>query len=398
MIAREDNEGMTSSASIMGKRCMRILHLGFEDPMMPGAGGGSVRTHEINKRIAACGHSVTVITTRYPNCTTRVQDGVRYIPLGFGPGRTRLGRLLGYCLRLPWEARKRRLSIDLVVEDFFAPFSTLAAPFWTGNPTIGMVQWLHAREKFREYKLPFHWIERVGVRCHERLIAVSDGTRDQLKQLNPAAIVDVIGNGIDIRALEITQQLGQDVVFLGRLEFVGKGIDVLLEAWTQASTRLDGSLVIAGTGPDEQKIRDAIAAKHLGGRVQLRGWVSGQEKFEMLAAARLVVVPSRAETFGMVAVEALAAGTPVIAFDIPCLREVVPGGCGWLVTPFDADRLADEITERYNDHHGLTAAGTAGRRFASGFNWDDLASSQLAAYYAALASSVTSRRSARRGR
>lgn len=400
MISREDNEVGASSAPAERKQRLRILHFGFEDPLMPGAGGGSVRTHEINKRIAAHGHSVTVLTTKYPDCAARWQDGVVYLPVGFGPGKTRLGRLLGYCFRLPWESWKRRASVDLVVEDFFAPFSTMAAPLWSGKPTIGMVQWLHARKKFHEYKLPFHWIEWAGVRRHRRLIAVSHGTRDQLMQLNPAAIVDVIGNGIDMRALDVPMQPGIDVVCIGRLEFIGKGIDILLEAWAQASKKVDGNLVIAGTGPDYQKVRYAIAASDLGNRVRMVGWISGPEKFELLAAARLVVVPSRAETFGLVALEALAAGTPVIAFDIPCLREVVPDGCGWLVPAFDAKRLADEIIKRYEDHTGLAAAGAAGRELASSYNWDALASTQLEAYFAAIAATATTTpyRSARLGR
>lgn len=379
------------SSSVMDRPALRILHLGFEDPAMPGAGGGSVRTLEINRCIAASGHSVTVLTTRYPGWTVRQQEGVEYVPLGFGQGKSRIGRLLGYCLRLPWEVWKRRAHTDLVVEDFFAPFSTMAAPVWTGKPTIGMVQWLHARQKAREYHLPFHWIERAGVGSHRHLIAVSQGTRDQLKQLNPTATVTVIGNGIDMRALTVPLQLGTDILCIGRLEYTGKGIDLLLEAWTQASREVDGKLVIAGTGPDEQRIRKYIADNQLKDRVKMIGWISGQEKLDALAAARLVVVPSRAETFGLVVVEALAAGTPVIAFDIPCLREVVPPGCGWVVPPFDVDALAREIVRRYADHQELAAAGAAGRRFASSFNWESLAARQLIAYYALLRDSSSSR-------
>lgn len=364
---------------------LRILHFGFEDPMMPGAGGGSVRTHEINKRIAARGHSVVVMTTRYPGWTARVKDGVEYLPVGFGQGRTKVGRLLGYCIRLPWEAWKRHGQADLVVEDFFAPFSSMAAPLWTGRPTVGMVQWLHAHDKFREYKLPFHWLERAGVRRHTMLIAVSHGTAQQLKSLNPNAVVRVIGNGVDPRALDAPPQLGNDVLYMGRLEYAGKGLDLLLTAWEEVSKKIDARLVIAGAGPDEQKIRAVIAGRNLSDRVRLVGWISGRRKFEMLAAARLVVVPSRAETFGLAAVEALAAGTPVLAFDIPCLREVVPPGSGWVVAPFDTAAFANEMVKRYLDPAGVAAAGESGRRFAGGFNWDSLAAAQLEVYSAASA-------------
>lgn len=98
----------------------------------------------------------------------------------------------------------------------------------------------------------------------------------------------------------------------------------------------------------------------------------------------LVVVPSRHETFGLVALEALASATPVIAFDIPCLSEVVPPGAGWRVPPFDVDALADRIVESHTDDEQLAAAGRAGRMFAADYDWDVLAGRQADAYRAAL--------------
>ncbi|WP_284980180.1 glycosyltransferase family 4 protein [Arthrobacter sp. fls2-241-R2A-200] len=358
---------------------MRVLHLGFEDPRMPGAGGGSVRTHEINSRLAAKGFDVTVLTTRYPGWEARVQDRVRYIPIGIGTGKSRLTRLLGYVVRLPWEVRKRRSAADLVVEDFFAPFATMAAPLWTWRPTIGIVQWLHARDKARQYKLPLHWLERWGVRKHRRLISVSQGIADNLWAYNPNVHVDVIGNGVDPSAWKPEPKLGRDILFLGRLEFGHKGLDLLLEAWAQCSERIDATLLIAGTGHDEAKLREAIRKSGLEGRIKMLGWLSGDRKFQALSDARLVVVPSRHETFGLVAIDALATGTPVIAFDIPCLRDVVPRGAGWLVDAFDVNAFADEMARRYMDS-GLRTAALIGREFAAGYNWDALADMQAKSY------------------
>ncbi|WP_311213850.1 MULTISPECIES: glycosyltransferase family 4 protein [unclassified Arthrobacter] len=362
---------------------MRVLHLGFEDPRMPGAGGGSVRTHEINRRLAAQGFRVTVLTSRYPGWQERMEDGVHYVPIGFGTGGNRLTRLVGYVARLPVEVRKRRSTAELVVEDFFAPFSTMAAPLWTKRPTIGVVQWLHARDKARQYKLPLHWIERLGVRKHRRLISVSEGIGHHLKELNPDLHVDVIGNGVDPAVWNIEPRLGKDVLFIGRLEYGHKGLDLLLEAWAHACNRVDGNLLIAGTGPDEERVREAIRDAGLSGRVQMLGWLSGDKKFQALSDARLLVVPSRHETFGLVAIDALAAGTPVIAFDIPCLREIIPPGTGWVVDAFDVQALGDEIARRY-PQAGLEEVAAQGRKFAAGYNWDALADLQAQAYYTAL--------------
>jgi glycosyltransferase involved in cell wall biosynthesis len=363
---------------------MRVLHLGFEDPQMPGAGGGSVRTHEINRRLAAQGFHVTVLTTRYPGWQERVQDGVHYVPIGFGSGRNRLSRLVAYVARLPFEVRRRRDMADLVVEDFFAPFSTMAAPLWTGRPTVGVVQWLHAEDKARQYKLPLHWMERLGVRKHRRLISVSQGIADRLTGINPDVHVDVIGNGVDPAAWIPEPRLGKDVLFIGRLEYGHKGLDLLLAAWSRCCDRVDGDLLIAGSGPDEERLREAIRDAGLTHRVRMLGWLSGEEKFQALSNARLVVVPSRHETFGLVAIDALATGTPVITFNIPCLREIVPPGAGWLVEAFDVDAFAEEIAIRYAQP-GLEQAAALGREFATGYNWDALAAKQAQSYNDSLA-------------
>ncbi|MDP9936257.1 glycosyltransferase family 4 protein [Paenarthrobacter nicotinovorans] len=364
---------------------MRVLHLGFEDPLMPGAGGGSVRTHEINRRLTAQGFDVTVLTTRYPGWKERTQDGVHYIPIGFGSGTNRLTRLAGYVMRLPVEVRKRRSTTELVVEDFFAPFSTMAAPLWTRRPTIGVVQWLHAAEKARQYKLPLHWIERVGVRTHRRLISVSEGISERLKELNPDLQVDVIGNGVDPGIWEIEPHLGagQDVLFIGRLEVGHKGLDLLLQVWAEIRGRIDGKLLIAGTGPDEERLRASIKDAGLSDSVQMLGWLAGEEKFRTLSSARLLVVPSRHETFGLVAIDALAAGTPVVAFDIPCLREIIPPGVGWLIEAFNVKEFAEQVVRSYAQD-GLEEVAARGRKFAADYSWDALAAVQADAYRAAL--------------
>jgi glycosyltransferase involved in cell wall biosynthesis len=368
---------------------LRVLHLGFEDPLMPGSGGGSLRTREIDRRLAARGMDVTVLTTRFPGYVDGEYEGVRYEHVGIGSGRNRLTRLLGYLAMLPIAVR-RHSDADLVVEDFLPPFSSMAVPLWTRQPVIGMVQWLHAREKARQYKLPFHLVERAAVRTHRRLIAVSHGTAERLTGMNPRASVDVIGNGVDPTLFDQPAQLGRDVLCIGRLELDGKGLGLLLRAWARAHPQVDGDLVIAGGGADETRVRQLAERLGIAARVRFAGWVSGADKARLLSGSRVVVVPSRAETFGIVAVEALAAATPVVAFDIPCLREVVPAACGRLVPPFDVAALADRITTLYADTDRVLDMGTAGRAFAAGYDWDVLARRQADVYRSAVSQPRTS--------
>ena len=357
-------------------RRLEILHLGFEDPAMPGSGGGSVRTHEIGRRIART-HDLTVLVQRFPDCADRVQDGVRYVHVGVGSGRTRLTRVLGYMLMLPVEVRRRRT--DVVVEDFFAPVSSMAAPLWTGRPTVAMVQWLNAREKAAQYKVPVHLVERFGVRRHRRAVSVSVGIAQQLRSVNPGLTVDVIGNGVPAEAFDAARVPGDDVVFVGRLETAQKGLDLLLQAWARAAVKVQGTLVIAGSGPDERALRALADTLGVADRVHFVGWVAGAAKVALLSSARVVAVPSRFETFGIVALEAAAAGAPVVAFDIDCLREVVPAECGRRVEPFDVDAYAGALVETYHDRAYVDAAEER-RAFARQFDWDAAAAQQEQVY------------------
>ena len=140
--------------------------------------------------------------------------------------------------------------------------------------------------------------------------------------------------------------------------------------------------MIAGEGLDEVRVRREVARLGLGDRVRFVGWVRGEEKARLLAGARAVAMPSRVETFGIVAVEAFAAATPVVAFAISSLREVVPEGAGFAVPPFDVQAFADRLEQLCTDPDLAVAMGSTGRQFAEDYDWDALAARQAEVYRA----------------
>jgi glycosyltransferase involved in cell wall biosynthesis len=367
----------TPVPSRSGRR-LRILHLGFEDHRRPGSGGGSARNQQINSRLARR-HDITVLTTKWRGYTDRTEDGVHYVHIGLPIGY--FTAILSYFVVLPFVIR--RYDADLVVEEFAAPFSSALIPLWTKRPTLALVQWLNSREKSRQYKLPFLLFERLGVLIHRRFVAVSDDVSHQLVRMNPAAVVDVIPNGVEPAAFDASATTGDDVVFLGRLEQQQKGLDLLLDAYARAAGRIDGRLLIAGDGPDRTKLERRAARLGIADRVQFLGRITGAPKYELLAGARLVVMPSRFETFGIVAIEALACGTPVLAFEIPCLRAVLPPNCGRMVAAYSVSDYAATMVDMY--HSGeLAEMGAAGRHFARRFDWEQIAIQQEHAYQATL--------------
>jgi glycosyltransferase involved in cell wall biosynthesis/O-antigen/teichoic acid export membrane protein len=361
------------------RRRPRILHLGFEDFRRPGAGGGSARTHEINRRLASA-FDVTVVTAKFPGWQDRLEDGVRYVHVGLDLGY--FPSLITYFLVLPRAVR--RFDHDLVVEDFGAPISSALVPLYAKAPCVAVVQWLWAREKAHQYHLPFHWFERAGVRLHDRMITPSDDLAGTLRAANSAAEVHVIPNGVDAASFDVVQPRRPVALFLGRLETEQKGLDVLLDAFAKVADQTTARLEIAGDGRDRAALEARCRRLGIADRVDFLGRVDGPAKLALLASAQLVCMPSRRETFGMVAAEALACGTPVLAADIDNLRHLVRPGTGRLVTAGDPTAYAVVLLELLRSPQACWELGARGRGFARGFDWDCIAGQQELVYRRAL--------------
>ncbi|CAN5419938.1 hypothetical protein BH10ACT10_BH10ACT10_01920 [soil metagenome] len=362
---------------------LRILHLGFEDWRKPGSGGGAVRTREVNERLAVR-HEVTVLVSSYRGAATRVENGVTWVPVGLPLGYW--GGIITYFLFVPFVARRYRP--DLLVEDFAAPIGSVLPHRWTRLPLVAVVQWLDAAGKAKQYKLPFDRVQTAGVRGHHRFVAMSDDVASDLRAIDPGAHVTVVPNGVEPAAFEEREERGADVVFLGRVEIAQKGLDLLLSALGERMGELPGRLLIAGTGPDLRSVQASVAGLEHRDRLVFLGRVEGVAKFRLLARARVVVMPSRYETFGMVAAEAMACRTPVVAFDIPSLRDVVVSGTGVLVPAFDVGAFGDAVVSLAADPARAERMGRSGRAWARRYDWDDVAAAQEAVYLRAVGADV----------
>jgi glycosyltransferase involved in cell wall biosynthesis len=158
---------------------------------------------------------------------------------------------------------------------------------------------------------------------------------------------------------------GPTLVFAGRLS-VQKAVDVALNALTRVD---DVDLVLAGDGPDAEKLRALSRELGLDGRARFLGPQPRRTVFELLRAADAVVLSSKWENFPHVLVEALAVGTPVVSTDTGGVGEIVRDGeNGLLVPPGDADALAGAITRYFAEpelRERLRAAAPASvERFA----------------------------------
>jgi glycosyltransferase involved in cell wall biosynthesis len=176
------------------------------------------------------------------------------------------------------------------------------------------------------------------------------------------------------------------ILFMGTLE-PRKNVGVLLDAYARLATRLPDPprLVLAGGAtPEAAGWLARLEEPPLAGRATHLGYVRGDERESVYAGARVVVLPSLDEGFGLPALEAMSAGVPVIVSTRGALPEVV-GGAGLLVDPADAEGLADAIESVVCNRDVARARGQAGLEQARTFTWPAAAASLGIAYREAVA-------------
>jgi glycosyltransferase involved in cell wall biosynthesis len=357
---------------------MRILHLGYEDPNQPGSGGGSIRTREINRRLAKR-HEITVLVAGYPGAKRRTEDGVHWEPLWPRFGKP-IDRLAYFALLGP---AIHHFPHDLVVEDFSAPFSTGMAPWYTKKPVVASVQWMFARQMRDKYHFPFDAFERRGLQSYHHFIAVSDWLSAMIRHLRPDANIVTIPNGIAPEAFSVAPSIPKHFLFVGRLDMNQKGCDLLVQITARARHLLGDRMppvLIVGNGPDQSRLERQIHQAGLADIMVFCGRVEGKAKFEVMANAYAVLMPSRFETFGIVAAESQATGTPLIAFDVGPLKEVTGGKGACLVPPFDLDAFAQEMSDIVMGQPEQGQAGLQARQWARRYDWDAIAQQQEGIY------------------
>ncbi|MGG6293734.1 glycosyltransferase family 4 protein [Leptolyngbya sp. AN02str] len=147
-------------------------------------------------------------------------------------------------------------------------------------------------------------------------------------------------------------------IFVGRLS-VEKGIDTLIQAWQQLGKRI--SLKIVGEGPLEDQVIQA--SQHSSSSIEWLGRKPLNEVYDLIGKAKVLIFPSKwYETFGRVAVEAFAKGTPVIASKLGAIAEIVDHGrTGFHFHPGDSADLARQVDWALNHPEQLTAMGHEAR-------------------------------------
>ncbi len=292
-------------------------------------GGVQAHIRDLAEALIGLGHQVSVIApaeedSELPDYVTSTGRAVA-VPYNGSVARLSFGFLSAGRVRR-W---LREGGFDVLhVHEPTAPSLSVIACWAADGPIVGTFHTSNPRSRAMTaaYPLLQTALEKVNGR-----IAVSEAARQTLvEHLGGDAVL--IPNGVAVARYTDAEPLpgwpgsGGAVGFLGRIDEPRKGLPVLLAAFTQlAAERPRLRLLVAGPG-DADEVRKALPVE-LHDQVVMLGLVSEADKARMLRSVDVYVAPNMGgESFGIVLLEAMAAGTPVVASDIDAFRRVLDGG------------------------------------------------------------------------
>ncbi|MFG2769952.1 glycosyltransferase family 4 protein [Streptomyces sp. NPDC048350] len=375
-----------AGAGALPARRKRIVVSIYDDAGTPDhRGGGALVVEKVARRLSD-DFDVTVVTAGRRGASLR-RDGIRYVSLPVRWAGPRAGQLLFLTL-LPFLAR--RLPHDAWLENFTPPFSTSFLPLFSRAPVVGIDQGRSAEALWRRYHIPFFLVERLGLRCYRHIVVMNEADASAVRRLSPRADVQVIANGVEQRQIDEARiGAGDHILFLGRIDTWVKGLDLLLESYRQSRPPLPLLLAGSGTQAEERKLAALLAAHP--GSVRWVGFAGEALKRDLLRNSAFLVMPSRRETFGLVALEGMSYGKPVLHFDLPALRWMRGRG-DVAVPPFDVAALGDQMRMLASDERLRRALGRQAGQAAQLYTWDEMTGRYLALTRRLVDGSVRGRR------
>jgi D-inositol-3-phosphate glycosyltransferase len=348
----------------------------------PHVGGIETVAVEQATRLAARGWEVQVVTSRLRGDQSREQ---------YGPVTVKRFRCVNVLERL-WSVPvplvaptmlfflwRRARHADVVLAHGHVYIGTLFAALAARLTKRAFVLVQHA--PFIDYGRGLNALEHavdrtVGrriIRSARTVIAVSDFTAEFVRSLVPDAPIEMVRSGVDhdrfSAAIGARSPRPRPTVLTVRRLVPRNGVDSLVEAWRLAGLGARAELVIGGAGPEIEDIQ-RLAAGDLS--IRIMGYVPDDDLPALYQDADLFALPSRSgEGFGLVALEAMASGLPVLATSSGGVVDIVKDGVnGRLVPPNDVPALAEALTQLVEDGQLRTELAQGARRSADASTWD----------------------------
>ena len=393
---------------------MRILMVSWEYPPVV-VGGLGRHVHHLATALAAAGHEVVVLARRpmgtdattHPTATF-IEDRVLVVAVAEDPPAFDFGAdMLAWTLALGHAMVRAGIALSKPgIAEGWTPEVVHAHDWLVAHPAIALaehydvplVSTIHATEAGRHsgwvsgrVNRQVHSVEWWLARDSDALITCSASMQDEVDRLYGPDLMPmtVIRNGIDVSAWTFRARAPRSgpprLLYVGRLEYE-KGVQDAIAALPRIRRAHPGTtLTIAGVGTQFEWLQERARVHRVARAVTFTGHLEHADLLGWLHGADAIVLPSRYEPFGIVALEAAAAGTPLVTATAGGLGElVVDGITGASFEPTDVTGLVEAAVAVLDDPVAAQArAYAAYERLTADFAWDVVAAETIQVYQAA---------------
>ena len=394
---------------------MKILMLSWEYP--PRVVGGISRVvHDLSHRLIKDGHDVTVVTYRDGNVPYFEDDnGVKVYRVDnfmISPNN-----FIDWVMQLNFnmvakagEIISENGKFDVIhAHDWLTAYAAKTLKYAYSTPLTCTI---HATEAGRnsgiqgEMQKYINDTEWMLTYESSEVIVNSNYMKNELQRLFglPFEKINVVPNGVNInlfsgieRDYDFRRKFAMDnekiILFIGRLVYE-KGIQHLISAMPKILDNYhDSKLIIAGKGGMIDELKAQVDALGLGSKVYFTGYLASKDVQRMYKCADVSVFPSTYEPFGIVALEAMLSGTPVVVSDIGGLNEIVDHGVNGMKSyAGNPNSLADSILTLLYDHKLCdTVTKNAKEKVKNEYNWAKIAQDTHFTYQKAICETMAER-------
>jgi glycosyltransferase involved in cell wall biosynthesis len=351
---------------------MKVLAFNWRDRTHPQAGGAEKNIHEFGKRLVDAGHDFTLCCGMYKGAEKEEMiDGFRVVRRG-GNFSVYLTAPITYMLE------KRSFRPDVIIDDINGiPFFT---PLYTRGPRIGLFH--HRVGEIFKKELPFP-LHHLGLFLEDRLfprfyrkyemVTVSPSSMSELVNLGFSnEKIHIVHNGVETKKYTPSFEDRDEkptLCYVGRLKRY-KRVEILLRAVKRLSEDFpDIRLRVAGKGDDAERLEEMAKELGMEDHVEFLGFITSEEKLDLLRRSWVFAMPSEKEGWGITGLEANACGTPVVAFDVPGLRDSVKHGISGLLAK-DDDGFHNAIGSILSDDELRRTLSHSAREWSLNYDWD----------------------------
>lgn len=365
---------------------MNILVFNYEYP--PIGGGGGVICKDISEELVGMGNKVTVITSLYKNLEPEeIINGVEVIRVKvFSRKKQDVASLVSMLTYLPNSIKKakellNKKNYDIINTHFAIPTGP-AGQYISLKFNIPNVLSIHGGDIYdpsktlSPHKTPFlmQLVKSILNKADRVVAQSSDTKKNAVTYYNIKREIDIIPLGIKPNQVQPTQKKSLDlsedkIVFctVGRL-VKRKNLPELLEIFNTVKNSINSELLIIGDGPELTGLNEIVKQLNLEKDVRFLGRVSDKEKFQFLAASDIYVSTAMHEGFGIVFLEAMECGLPVVCYDKGGQIDFLKNGeTGFLVKLGDKEFFKNRLLQLANNIELMKKIGVYSKSYVKNF-------------------------------